>query len=308
MNYVTTNNKRFSLNGQLWFPFGGTLYRYDNNKVLDNAYFDTIVPEIVALGLNHIRFINFFGAYAPTSETIWASIDYGLDKLATAGIKVNFSFAEYRASLEGQSINPYTYDWSTFLGFFLNRVNTVNGKTYKNDDTIFLISLDGEYNSTTYQWSDILNFITTYSAYVKTRTSALVDAGQLFTSQDYTTIWNLPNIDIRCITSYYNVINSQSLDQEQFFPIFKVQAINKPWYFAEFGSAGDDSSDQKQWSTILTSYKNALKNDCAGTCFWNFGNQPQPHTFDISTNRPYIYNLVKEFAGVSNYSPRLKVI
>lgn len=309
MAYVTTSGQKFMLSGQVWHPHMATVYRYDNNAVLDEAFWTDLIPKAQAAGLNSVRVINFFGNTStnPYSETAWEGIDWGLDLCRAAGLKINIALPQYRAYLESQSINPYTYDWTTFLSFVMNRVNTVNGITYANDDTICFVSIDGEANVGTYGATAIINGYSTISTVLRSLSpNILIDAGQMYESAPYAQVWALSTIDICTATTYYNNLYTPAV-METYFPAIVALGINKPWWMGEFGVAVSQNSVQYQAAYMRLSYQLVLLNAGQGYCFWNFGNEVSSTTFDVNLNRPYVYNIVKYFNGINFYNPRIVV-
>lgn len=315
MAFVAASGTKFILNGSTWTPHCGVCYNYDNatGHLYTTAYFDDLIPKVVAMGLNSIRFFDHFPHLAgqdPTLESAWTAVDYGLDLCRQNNIKVNLPFVNYRSYLVLQGENPYTYDWSSFISFVLNRVNTVNGRTYKNDDTIFMVTIDGEPPTDTYGYSTFVSAMDTISTYIKTiDTNHLIDAGQMFENLSQNTnysLWTLPNLDVRTATSYYNALQPFNT-QGRYYPNIQAQDIQKPWWAGEFGIQKNNSSLQHQFNYMHLCYQNTFRYGGAGNCFWNMGNETAAGTFDVNSSRPDVYALIKYYQGIGGYNPRFLV-
>jgi hypothetical protein len=78
------------------------------------------------------------------TEANWVAADYLLATPRTASIKVLHDCSDYCGKELSRGFTPANQDWNTFTDSVCNRVNTVNGRVYKNDDTIALITMAGE--------------------------------------------------------------------------------------------------------------------------------------------------------------------
>src|SRR5260221_12957928 len=102
MAFLKTSETTFTLNNQLFIPFGASLYSPSIPQ--SNASFDTSISQVVAANCNMVRLINFLPASATASieysETYWTAVDYCLSICRTNNIKVILDITDYAVILD----------------------------------------------------------------------------------------------------------------------------------------------------------------------------------------------------------------
>ena len=248
---VTASGTSLLAGGQPWIMDAASFYQSSPQAGISNP--DGTVALARSLALNTVRIINFYATGSsnrtagiainyqsgPFSAAIWDKVDVLIAKAQAAGLHIDLSLADYRNILQNSGINPYTYDWSPFIDFVANRVNTVTGVVYKDDPTIAYMAITGEpfppgqWNSQhagrdlitagpnwgqpisyTYSRTDLTNFYASVSkAWKATGARVLVsnggfgylDYGTGATDPngiDWQTILSLPSIDLPAVKTY----------------------------------------------------------------------------------------------------------
>lgn len=290
-------------------------------------------PALITLaqqaGLNCIEVVNFESTYqditTAMAESTWTRIDDLLARCRTAGLKMLLNLSGYYHSLMAAGTKPTTADWNTYLTFVMNRVNTVNGVTYKYDNAIAKIELVGEIDApnystplrgTTQETTDFFNRtlrqlrkLTTRHVISSGGFSYLDDAGS---GIDWQTIMADP----------YNQVCDVELnstpDRNTAIPNVAAYAATqgKPWFMAAFSSCQgtaaftgdldhwpDDASmaahfdDCYRIARVAGATAPAPSNAAAGAHFWNLGATPAGSgNCDISQNYPLTFAKVQQWA------------
>ncbi len=330
MAFVQTSGVDFTLNGQIWRPFGGATYGYYGS----NAAFANRVSAATSAGYNILRYINFLqtlpyptlydsAAGSEFNETVWSKVDYGLDQAKQAGIKILLDLSD----IQGVSdVRGYTFGdanhlalYQSFVNWLAVRVNTVNGRVYKDDDTIAIFAISGEVgqagaigSTTNYDTYHVIG------GYMKTAGfQQIIHPGGQKPEQNLSASYghtnyspgdylSSPNIDCISVHPYYTQQNMLDLHPElQSYSI----ANNKPWFIEEFGYLG---SEKDIVSSFRFMYKKGFKYGSAGHLFWNFDNSGRDGYgyagYEVSPYLPELYQLTRIYAKTTAYSPRLMVI
>ncbi len=326
MAFVQTSGTKFTLDGQVWVPMGGTTY--DISWPRTNANADSYINAAVAMDLNIIRIVNFFGDDLGLNEAQWAHADYILNKANSVGLKVLLDLSDYCAVTTNMtSIScPFPVNrqnWYDFVDWLFARTNTVNGRLYKNDDTIAIIAIVGEVGD--HGGTVLRDFYSDVSARIKaTGAQQIVHAGgqipEISLSSDWTTTWgiqqdmlSIPTIDCISTHPYYTHQNMRDL-----FPLLQgySQEKNKPWFIEEFGYNQTDQAarrDSTREVYMRLAYNLGFKYGSAGAIFWNIDSgyynfdTNSGGGFGVNPNTPLVFNTVKRFAKYKTYLPRRPV-
>ncbi len=318
MAFVQTSGVNFTLNGNLFIPFGASIY--------DDLYYANRFPakldDCVIMGLNMVRFVNFLNTAATTNieftEAYWVIIDQCLEYCRERDLKVLLDLSDFNAITTNRGFLFGDSNWlsqaNTFYTWVFNRVNTINGRVYKNDDTIGIISIVGELTAWHGQQRD--GYIAA-GGYIKAVDSNhIVHAGGQYVQvifdasmgsyQGYvpSDMANCPNIDCVSIHPY----GYTTSDVVTFFPLLKqyAQGRNKPWFVEEFGFDQTFYSEVERANKMQFIYKQGFKNGSAGHLFWNFDSGVGAG-YGVNPNTHATYNMVKIFSQTTGYSPRLIV-
>lgn len=323
MAYAQTTGTKFTLSNLSWIPIGAAIYGYYSNSGMSNR-----VSAAQQIGFNILRFINFLPSQigssvttASQNETYWSVIDYGLEACRSAGIKVLLDLSDFQGILDARS---YTWNsqaqtdaWKTFTDWLLDRVNTVNGRVYKNDDTIAIFSIVGEVGET--GGSSLRSTFSTISANIKAKDSNhIIHTGGLkpeqivdssYGYQNYTglDILGISSIDCASTHPYYTQQNMRDL-----FPSIQSYSIskNKPWFCEEFGYCCEH--DNIRAAKYKFVFNESFKWGSAGSLVWNFdegGSDGFGYSgFDISlTNTPEVFRVISSFTRSKQRSLRMKI-
>jgi len=319
MGYVTTSGTQFILNGRPFLPFGATIY--------DDLYFPSRFPAkfdaCVAMGLNMVRFVNFLTIAATAniefSESVWVIIDQCLEYCRARGLKVLLDLSDFNAITTARGYVCFDANWLTqaqaFYTFVFTRVNTINGRVYKNDDTIAIISIVGELTA----WSGVeANGYNTAGGYIKAvDPNHIVHAGGQYVQTIFDSsmgswegyipgdILSFSNIDCASIHTYHY----SDSDFSTFLPLLQQysQKRNKPWFIEEFGFDQTFYPDSQRAVSMKKTYQQGFKNGSAGHLFWNYDSGVHAG-YGVNPSTTESFSMVQIFAKTSGYSPRLGVI
>lgn len=321
--FVYVRGAQLWLDGRPWVQHGATVYGwgFDNRAA--------VITLAVQAGLNCIEVVNFEYVFndvtTSMSESTWTRIDDLVARARTAGLKVMLNLSGYYHSLMAAGTKPTTADWTTYLTFVTNRVNTVNGVKYRFDPTIARVILVGEIDApnystplrgTTQQTTDFYNRTLRQLRALDTRHvistggfAYLDDAGS---GIDYQTI----------MADTFNQICDVELnsfpDRNTAVPNVAAYAltIGKPWFLAAFSSCQGTSGftgDANNWPTdtdMAAHFDDCYKivrasgaaapaptNAACGAHFWNLGQTPAGvGNCDISPNYPLTFAKVQQYA------------
>lgn len=321
--FVYAAGQQLRLNGRQWVQHGATIYGwgFDNRAA--------VVTLAKQAGLNTLEVVNFESNFNDLStsmaESTWTRIDDLLARCRTAGLKMLLNLSGYYHSLMAAGQKPTTTDWNTYLSFVANRMNTVNGVIYKNDNTICKIELVGEIDAPNYSTAlrgttaETTAFFSRSLGQLRTLVprhvistggfSYLDDPGS---GIDWQTIMADPN----CMTC--DVELNSTPDRNTAVPNVASYAasIGKPWFLAAFSSCQGTSQftgDVDHWpddASMASHFDDCYKiarasgaaspaptNAACGAHFWNFGNTPAGSgNCDISPNYPLTYAKVQQYA------------
>jgi hypothetical protein len=307
------------VDGSAWAMYGATVY----NPGLQPIQSGIKDPSgTVALAeqahLNTIRitdFLNVTGnpATAPFDETKWRSVDAMIAAAGAAGLHVDLGLADYRATLWNSCVDPYTADWSAFVSFVANRVNTVTHLVYKDDPTIAFVSVAGEplpvgthtFTAKTtgqpctlsYSTADLTGFYAaTTSEWTQQDGTVLVNSGGLgylnesHAGIDWQSIFSLPT-NAFCDIKTYGGMQAWAPNAAAY-----CHSIGKPIIDEEFGwqqNAGDAQRAQL-YDTMVAQLRSM---GFAGSSFWNLGYQLAPTSYEVNPSTPLT------FAAVAGNAP-----
>jgi hypothetical protein len=286
-------------------------------------------------GLNTIRIVNFLDegssgtptdpSVAPYSESDWRRVDRILDTVRRRRLRAILDLSTYRNCLQnwlvanGSGTTPYSADWSQFIAFAANRVNSVNGLPYRRDPTIAFISFAGEPNPpnsgeplkpTTRELTDF--YRTVFAQWKSFDRNHMLSTGGLIhldweekygnpagSGIDWQTIFSLSDNDVPAIHNYTDVYS-----RDRDFTSPKVSAycasIGKPWLTEEFGIPQlYADSDRAAWYQTMYDIQHDYAS--SGVAFWNLGREltpvgQQPTTYDTSPDTPLTWAAVQRNA------------
>ncbi len=307
------------VDGTPWSMYGATVYNPGltpyQSGVRDPAGTVALAEQA---HLNTIRITDFLNVTGdpstdPYDPGRWAYVDAMIAAAGAAGLHVDLGLADYRAMLWNQCTDPYTADWSSFISFVANRVNTVSHLVYKDDPTIAFVSAAGEplpvgthqYTAKTtgslctmtYSTADLTNFYSSVTGDWQSQGgTVLFNSGGLgylnetSAGIDWQSIFSLPSNPFCDIKTYGGM--------QAWAPIAAAycQSIGKPVVVEEFGwqqSAGDAARAQL-FATMVAQLR-ALH--VAGMAFWNLGYQLGPTSYEINPATP------DTFAAVIDNAP-----
>ena len=315
----------FCLDGHTWYMFGATIYNpglRPEQSGLDNPA--GTVAQAQEAHLNTIRITNFFShdgdpATVPYDATSWAKVDQMIAAAGAAGLHVDLGLSDYRALLWDNCIDPYTADWSHYLTFAANRVNTVTGAVYKNDPTIAMISIAGEPLAANKPHTGVssggspdpalANCTIEYSTaqltafYVNTTSTWKAQGGSVLVSPgglgyineyqsagiDWQTIFSLSTVDICAIKTYGGMFAFAPT------PAAYCHSINKPIIDEEFGYQ-QSTGDAQRAALFAAQYAQLRQIGAAGVAFWNLGYQVASTSYEVSPLTPLTFAAVQAAA------------
>lgn len=320
MAFVQTSGVNFTLDGQRWVPIGGATYGYYGS----NAAFANRVAAARVVGFNILRYINYARTgeypdyYDPTAgaefnETIWARMDYGVDQARLAGIKILIDLSEIQGFSDARG---YTFGdvnhlllYKNFVEWLAVRVNTVNGRLWKNDDAIAIFAISGEVGQQGAVGSTT-NYDTYHAigGYMKAagfqqlihpggqKPEQNVDASYGHTNYSAGNYLDSPNLDCISTHPYYTQQNMIDL-----FPEMQSYSIakNKPWFIEEFGYTSNNDITRAALYKFV--FNEGFKRGSAGGLVWNFdeggadGYGYAGYTISL-TRTPDVLKVMKAFA------------
>jgi hypothetical protein len=319
---VTTCGTQFCVGGHPVFLNGASVYnpglRPAQSGIL-NPGGTVVLAE--AAHLNTIRVINFYSKKAdpniePYTEVNWVRVDQMIAAARNAGLHIDLGLGDYRNILWQSCIDPFTYDWTHFINFVANRVNTVTGVVYKHDPTISFVSIAGEplqpnkphtgVNSTGSSDSALANCTIQYSTqqltdfyratlneWSATGATVMINTGGLGYINEYKgggidwhTIFALPNnafCDIKTYGGMYNFAATVAT---------YCHSINKPLFDEEFGWK-QGMGDTQRAALFTATYKLFRSIGGAGFAFWNLGYQVGTGSYEVSPLTPVTFAAVQ---------------
>lgn len=337
MAFVTTKGTQFYLNGQPWLLAGCTVYA--DLFYWNSAAMPAKLDAIVAAGLNTVRFTNYTNI-APDQatnladnllkdENAYSYLDKVLNWARLRNLKVIFEISQV-GTFASDPTAGYGYAfgsanalsiWQDYVNFLTSRVNTINGLTYKNDDTIAMWAIAGELGEPAGEEVGLGPFMSAVAGYFKAvDTNHLVCPAAMNPEQIYDSsypdnesyfsadILNYANIDCAATEGYYDAYIGALYPELMTYS----QKRNKPWFIIEFGynmgaSFYETYTDNQRANRLQYVYQQGFKNGCAGYIVWNFDGGVGAG-FGINPKTPACYQMVKTFAKTPGYSPRQFII
>ncbi len=318
-NFVTVNGTALSQNGLTYkFSLANQYYLIYKSQ----AMIDEIFSDAKAMGLNVIRTWGFCDgmykdgvSFQPSAgvydESGFRNMDYIIYKASQSGMKVIIPFVnnwddfgginQYVKWLTGTSPSNEEHDlfftdpmikgwYKDYVSYFINRVNTYTGISYKDDPTILAWELANEPRAYTDSSGTVLNpWINEMAQYVKSIDSNhLLSAGVegwygykdtygSNTGVDFVTSQSSPYLDIatfHLFPDYYNLSSTQALQWIEDRGTSAQNALNKPVYIGEFGkmvdrSAPDANTQMKNRNSLYKNiYTTAASSGVDGAGFW----------------------------------------
>ncbi len=288
-------------------PFGASTFDITGST----AQVDQKHADAVAMKHNMVRYINWLPhASAANSEfnaTYWNIIDYGLNRAIGDGLKVLLDLSDIQGISDARG---YTFGdannlalWQSVVSWLGTRVNSVNSRVYKNDDTIGIISIVGE--ATGLSNSEAIRIYGAISGYFKTAGfQQLIQSGGC-AKEIFNAVSSISTVDCNCIHTY-DAVSSDDFYMRTVFQPAAVQ-YGKPWFIEEFG-ATQGTGDIGRSNYLRLKYNVGLLYGCAGFLFWNNDEGAGAGGFGISSQvTPVTANLVKLYSYIKSYSPRIPV-
>jgi len=197
-DFVRVYGTQFTLDGKPFYYAGANTYYLGIDQNTTQGQIDEVLNDAKAMGLSVIRTWGFNdgpgglqtspGAY---NETIFAKLDYTINKAADLGLKLIIPFVNNWDDYGGMNqyvswVGAGSHDdfysntickdyYKDHINTLLNRVNSINGLTYKNDPTIMAWELANE--ATGSSSTTLKSWISEMSLYVKS-----IDSNHLLTT------------------------------------------------------------------------------------------------------------------------------
>lgn len=294
---VTACGASLCLNGAPWMLSMASVY----NGLATPA---ESVARVRALDLTTVRITDFLDtagqpSSAPYDAAAWARVDALIAAAGEAGMHVWLDLSTYRNLLKQSGTNPYTADWTPFLAFVVNRINTVTGVRYGDDPTIAVVGFAGEvdginggdntYRLTTGQLTDFYRNVQQFWHGAAPR--QLLTAGGLShldwdSGIDWHSIFALPYNSIAAVHAY------TAADVDITIPAVAAFAASsgRPWVLEEFGYPAT-MPDADRARSFTTMFLTAKTHGAAGVGFWNVGGQTHD-TYDVGPQFPLTFAAV----------------
>jgi Cellulase (glycosyl hydrolase family 5) len=259
--------------------------------------------------INVVRVTNFLNETGntttdPYDASRWALVDSYIAAAAQANLHVLLDLSTYRNLLWNACQGP-AYDWNTFLHWVGNRVNTVNGRTYRQDPTIAAVALAGEQQppgtytlpsgcTISYTTSDLTTFYSRSLSELRTAMpNQLAETGGFLhldynAGIDWKTIMADPNDQVCALHVYSSGDATVSVPNVASY----CASLNKPWIIEEFGfpqSDGDAARAQEYLSRITL----AVTDKAAGIAYWNLGPETSSGSYDVNSSTPLTLGVVQ---------------
>lgn len=351
--FVQASGAALTLNGQPFHIFGASIYETSNHGATVDPPDPTFA--LAAQGhLNTLRLIDIFNedgtdANAPYSAADWAREDALVARAQAAGLHVVIDFSDFRnwwvnrqivvhdtqtgddwatacrtvalGHVTFATLDPYSVaarpDWTAFMTYVANRVNTVSGMPYRNDPTILAVSMAGEpwgAGSSECGEATTQDELTAFYAWALGEWKSL-DANHLRSNGGLTgtyfgvdgngdpipsgqqidgvAIFALPD---NTLPSLHTYPPAGTLADGQ-TPVMgaEAQRLGKPWFTEEFGWT-QGTGDAVRAADYQWLYDEQVTYGSAGSLFWNLGSQGTSGTFDVNPSTPLTWQVVLDHA------------
>ena len=351
--FVQATGAALTLNGQPFQIFGASIYETSNHGATADP--DQTFALVAQAHLNTLRLIDIFDEdgtdpNAPYDAADWAREDALIARAQAAGLHVVVDFSDFRnwwvmrqevlhdqqvpsddwvtacrvyalGAVDFPTLDPYSVaarpDWTAFMTYVANRVNTVTGMPYRNDPTILVVSMAGEpwgAGSSECGEATSQQELTDFYAWALGEWKSL-DANHLRSNGGLTGTYN--GLD----TNGDPIPSGQQIDGVGIFaladntlpslhtyppagttndgqtPVMgaEAQRLGKPWFTEEFGWA-QGVGDATRASDYQWLYDEQGTYGSAGSLFWNLGPQVDPGTFDTNASTPLTWQVVLDHA------------
>jgi hypothetical protein len=266
--YVTACGTQLCSNGAPWQLYEGSINgRYNPASAVSLA---------TSLRLNTLRLTDWLSRTSdPYDHAAWANVDAIIAEAGRQGVRIELNLSTYRNLLLRQGVNPYTADWTTFMRFVANRVNTVNHVRYGDDPTIALLSVVGEVpplKDTNVSADQLVAFYRSVLAMWKSSAHQLTTPGGLLqlnwnSGIPWQRIFALPDGDVCAIHVYSSADQTVTVPNVSSF----CDKLGKPWMVEEFGVNGS-VGDVARAQGFQARYDLFRRYHAAAVGFWNLGN------------------------------------
>lgn len=339
--FVQASGTSLVLDGQPFQVFGAAIYHTSNYGHAADP--DQIFGWAHDAHLNTLRLTDIFNQTtndpnAPYAEADWQWIDSLIARSQDEGLKVILDLSSYRNWLvwsaeidhgwvtncqdnapdrdevDYAALDPYTVahraDWTQFMTFVANRVNTVSGLTYRNDPTILVVSIAGEPigpgygicgRATTEQeltdffewslaeWKSLDPHHLRSNGGLQGTYAGLDGNGDPIPSGqqvDGIAIFSLADNTLPSLHTYPPRTTQLPLADGQTPVLAPVaQDLGKPWFTEEFGFMQDDG-DEFRASEFDFVFDEQTAYGSVGSLFWNLGPEIGVGTFDVNPSTP----------------------
>jgi hypothetical protein len=308
---ITVCGQWLCQDGVRWYFYGASVYG-------GYAQPERAVALATSARLNVIRISDFLDSAAPLSaaldEAQWRRVDAMIAAAGRAGLHVELDLSTYRNLLQSNRVNPYTHDWLPFLRFVTGRVNTVDGRPYRNDPTVAVIALAGEVDQPI-TGSNPLGITSEQVTSFFGRSLgqlAELDPGVLRSTGGLLHLESDSGIDWRTIMSdpQNQICEIHNYSQGDRTATSLVAAycagLGKPWLTEEFGLNQTDG-DARRSGEFQSMFDLQTQNGSAGVAFWNLGFElidvdGKTDTFDVNPGTPLTFKTVQDNAPPPNTS------
>lgn len=303
--FMSSCGTQFCIGGAVFYPYGATFYESTKQAGIDNPTGEIALAK--SEGLNTIRVVDFLDhngdpSVAPYSSQQWNKVDAVIADGRAAGIRVLLDVSDYKAELWNSCINPYTADWTKYLGFVANHKNSVTGQVYSSDPEIVLVTFTGEPLPVgTHSFTDRFGAACSISYTTQQLTRFYAQVEQTWKTLD-------PNHLIAAGgLGYVNEANS-GIDWKSIFgnadndvcawktyggmlawlptgATYCASVLHKPWFNDEWGYT-QAVGDAQRAALFTSQFQSNAANGAAGNFFWNASYLVNPATYDVSPLTP----------------------
>jgi hypothetical protein len=317
--FVKVCGMQLCLKGQPWRIHGATAYGQYGNA-------DAEVAFAKLAGINTLDIVEFETRYHNLSDTMseatWRRVDNVIGVAKQSGLHVILNLSSYGQSLMAAGHKPMTTDWSPYLRFIVNRINTTTGVRYGDEPTIAKIELYDEIDAPNYNVPLRGTAAETTAFFARTLSQfKRLDANHVISTGGFSYINDTHSgIDWETIVADRNdatcdvEINSYP-DRNISVPIVSsyCRQLDKPWFLSAWSSCYKNNTSVESIDDWLTDTDMAAhardmydiernRNPAPpgpvvaalGSDFWNFANRPlQLGMCDIGQQFPRTLAVVK---------------